>query len=44
MVMTPILLGVAYTFKVPRCDVFVVLEANNKEVHKGVGAEQRPPL
>jgi hypothetical protein len=44
MVMTPILLGAAYTFRVPERDVFAALEANDKEVHKGVGTERRPPL
>ncbi len=43
MVMTPILLGAAYTFRVPGRDVFAALEANDKEVQKGVGAERRPP-
>jgi hypothetical protein len=43
MVMTAVLLGAAWTFRVPRRDVFAALEANDKEVHKGVGAERRPP-
>jgi hypothetical protein len=43
MVMTALLLGAACTFRVPRRDVFAALEANDKEVHEGVGAERRPP-
>jgi hypothetical protein len=43
MVMTALLLGAACTFRVPRRDVFAALEANDKEVHKGFGAERRTP-